>query len=168
MKKFFFIVLIGLMSFSTFAIVLGKVDVQKILITVEEGKKVRKKLKIEFDKKQKELKSEEAAIRKLQEDFKKQNLVLNDKAKMTKQQMIQASILKLQQKTMAYQKTIQKLEGELKRPILNKVRKVIIDVSKKEGVEFTFEISTSPIIYAKTQKDLTDKVIKAYNKLYKN
>ena len=152
-----------LFSFSASATLIGTVDVQKVLLSVKEGKSVRDKLKKEFEKKQGELKKEEDKIRKAQEDFKKQTLVLNDAAKLKKQESIQKMIMELQQKSMGYQKEIQALENELKKPLLDKIRKIVEDVSKKEGVDLTFELSVAPIIYAKDQKNLTDLVIKAYD-----
>jgi Skp family chaperone for outer membrane proteins len=68
----------------------------------------------------------------------------------------------LQQKTMGFQQEIQNQENELKKPILEKVRKVIEKVSKSGGYDMVFEVSTSPI-YVKEVSDITDKVVKAYN-----
>lgn len=166
-KKLIVFIFTVFLSFPSFATLVGTVDVQKILVTVKEGQKVRDKLKGEFEKKQKELKSEEDKIRKLQEDFKKQSLVMNEDAKLKKQQKIQESILALQQKTMGYQNEIQGMENELKKPILEKVKAIIEDISKSEGVDMTFEVSSAPIIYAKNQVDLTEKVITEYNKKHK-
>lgn len=166
MKLFVFLCVFALAK-PLYATLVGKVDVQKILITVKQGKGVRAKLKKEFDKKQKTLKKEEGRIRKMQEDFKKQSLVMNDQAKIKKQQTIQAEILKLQKTSMGYQKEIQALEAKLKGPILKNVRGIIQTISKGAGVDMTFEVSAAPIVYAKNQVDLTDKVIKAYDKKFK-
>ncbi|TDJ04892.1 MAG: OmpH family outer membrane protein [Deltaproteobacteria bacterium] len=149
------------------ASVVGKVDIQRVLVTIKEGKAVRDKLKKRFDEKQKIVKKEEAAIRKLQEDLKKQAMVLNDKAKAKKEKEIQMRFMKLQQQTMGFQKEIQSLENKYKKPILNKLRGIITEVSKKAGVDMTFESSTAPIVYAKNEKDLTDEIIKEYDKKFK-
>lgn len=149
------------------ALTLGKVDIQKVLLTVKQGQKVREDLKKEFDKKQAELQKEESSIRKMQEDFEKQGVVMNDKAKAKKEQEIQAKIIQLQQKSMGYQKEIQEMENKLKKPILDRVKEVIDSVSKDAGVDLTYEASTAPIVYAKSEKDLTDDVIKAYDKKFK-
>lgn len=149
------------------ALTLGKVDIQKVLLTVKQGQKVRDDLKKEFDKKQAELQKEESAIRKMQEDFEKQGVVMNDKAKAKKEQEIQAKIIQLQQKSMGYQKEIQEMENKLKKPILDRVKEIIDTVSKDAGVDLTYEASTAPIVYAKSEKDLTDDVIKAYDKKFK-
>lgn len=155
----------GVNAFS--AIVVGKVDIQKILLSINEGKAVRKKLKKVFDEKQKILKKDEARIKKMQADFQKQSLVMNAKAKAKKEREIQGQMIKLQQRSQSFQKEIQGMELKLKKPILDKVRKIITKVSSKAKVDLTFEVSTAPVLYARTEKDLTPEIIKLYNKEHK-
>lgn len=154
-------------SSNALAAVVGKVDIQHILLTIDEGKKVRDQLQKEFDKKQASLKTEEDKIRKAQEDFKKQASVMSDSARLAKEQEIQNMIMKIQETSQTYQSEIQNKERDLKKPILDRLKVVIEDVSKSENVDMTFEISTAPIVYAKEEKDLSKKVIDAYNKKHK-
>jgi len=72
----------------------------------------------------------------------------------------------LQNKTMEFQKEIQKMEQEMKKPILEKLRPIIDEVSKSNKVAMTFELSAAPIVYAEAKKDITEEVIKAYDKKY--
>lgn len=167
MKKLIALCLALTFTTPAFAVLIGKVDVQNVLLSIEEGKRVRDKLKKKFDEKQSVIKKEEDKIKKAQEDFQKQSLVMNDKAKQTKQMDIQKSIMKLQQETAGYQKEIQDMENEMKKPILEKLKVIIEEVSAKAGVDVTFESNTAPIIYAKSEKDLTEEVVKAYNKKHK-
>ncbi len=164
MKKGLIFAIAMALSFSVAAAKIAKVDVQKVLLTVDEGKKVRATLKKKFDEKQKIIKSEEDKIRKMQKDFQKQSLVMNDKAKVKKQKEIEKNIMALQQKTMTFQQEIQKEENKLKKPILEKVRKVIENISKRGGYDMVFEVSTSPI-YVKEVTDITKDVVSSYNKM---
>ena len=152
------------LSFSSFAFNVGKVDIQQVLLTIKEGKSVRDKLKKEFEKKKKVLDKEQGKIKKMQEDFQKQSLVMSEKAKLEKEKKIQELIIKLQQQSMGYQKEIQEMENKMKKPILDRVRAVINAVSKKKNVDVTFEASTAPVVYAKNEIDITDVVIKSYDK----
>lgn len=156
-----------LITNSAFAKVLvGKVDVQKVLITVHQGQAVRDQLKKSFDEKQKVLKDEEDKIRKLQDDYQKKASVLNDKEKGKKEREIQDKIVAIQQKTAGFQKEIQDMEQKLKTPILEKVKAVVDEVAKSSDVDLVYEAATAPILYAKEEKDLTDEVIKSYNKKF--
>jgi outer membrane protein len=162
-----FALLLALITFSStsFASTLvGLVDIQKIITTIKEGKNVQKSLEKTFNDKKAILQKDEAKIKKAQEDFKKQSMVLADAARQTKERELQESMMKLQNKTMEYQREIQKLEQEQKKPILEKLRPIIDEVSKAAAVDMTFELSAAPIVYAQNKKDLTDDVIKAYDK----
>ena len=169
MKQSIFIVAIFFLSISNAKseMILGKVNIQKVLLEVNESKRISKKLKSTFEKKKDEIKKEERKIIKMQEDFKKQTLVMNDSAKRKREKEIESKILQLQQKTLESQRDIEKLENKYKVPILEKIRKIVNDVSKKSGVDFTYESSSASIIYSKKTKDLSDEVIRTYNKRHK-
>jgi outer membrane protein len=163
MKTAFIASILVLFSLPIMAAKVAKVDVQRVLVTVNEGKAVRSTLKKKFDAKQVIIKKEENKIRKLQKDFQKQSAIMSAKAKIKKEKEIQNKIIALQQKTMTFQKEIQDQEGRLKKPILEKVRKVIDKLAKSGGYDMVFEVTTSPI-YIKEFTDITDKVVKAFNK----
>ena len=152
-------------SFSSFsAVLVGLVDVQKIITSIKEGKNVQKTLEKSFNDKKSVLSKDEEKIKKAQEDYKKQSAILADAARLNKEREIQEMIMKLQNKTMEYQREIQKMEQDMKKPILEKLRPIIDEISKANNVDLTFELSAAPIVYAASKKDLTDDVIKAYDK----
>ncbi len=146
---------------------IGRVDVQKVLLTVKEGKEVNEKLKSEFMKKQKIFQEEEAKARKLQEDFEKQRLVMNDKAKEKKIGEIQQAIVALQQKQVSFQNEIQEMERTLKTPITQKIQKIVQELSTKHKLDLAFEAMSSGVLYSKEKIDLTDEVIKVYDSKHK-
>ncbi len=148
------------------ATLVGLVDIQKIITSIKEGKTVQSSLEKSFNDKKSLLKKDEEKIKKAQEDFKKQSMVLAEQARMTKEREMQEMMMKLQNKTMEYQREIQKMEQDLKKPILEKLRPIIDEVSKANAVDMTFELSAAPIVYAQSKKDLTEEVIKAYDKKY--
>ncbi len=146
------------------AVTVGLVDVQKVLTSIKEGQSVMKTLQKSFDDKKTQLKKDEDKIKKAGEDLKKQSAVLSEQARLTKEREIQEQILKVQGKASEFQRDMQKMENDLKRPIIDKLRPIIIEVSKAAGVTMTFEASNAPIIYAESEKNLTDEVVKAYDK----
>ncbi len=155
-------------SFSAMAEVkIAIVNIQKVITSIGEGKSVMQTLEKSFKSKQKEIKAEEDAIKKLQQDYQKQSSLLSDKANATKEDEIRKNIASLQIKTMEYNNNIQNQEKELKKPILEKLKPVIDNVSKKKEVALTFEASSSPVVYAQKQVDITEDVIKAYDKKHK-
>jgi outer membrane protein len=155
------------LTFPSFATTLvGLVDIQKVIVSIKEGKSVQKTLEKSFNDKKALLKKDEDKIKKAQDDYKKQSMVLAEAARMNKERELQEMMMGLQNKTMEYQKEIQKMEGDLKKPLLEKLRPIIDEVSKANAVAMTFELSAAPIVYAEAKKDITEDVIKAYDKKY--
>lgn len=168
MKKVLVLLVAFVISFPTYAkIVVGKIDVPKVMATVNQGKKVNKKLKAQFKKWEKELKREEGTLKKAKDSFDKQRLLKDQKWVMKKQEELQRKFIGLQQKTQKYQVQIQKMEMDQKKPILEKIRAIVSIVSKKAKVDITVETSASPILYAKDVVDLTSKVVALYNSKHK-
>jgi outer membrane protein len=158
------LVLALMVTTPAFAVKMGKVDVQKVLVTIKESAKVRDKLKAEFDKKQQEIRKEEEKLVKERQSFEKQALVMNDSAKAKKGQELQKKFLALQQKMQQYQGEMQQMEQKFKAPILKKIRTIVEKISKSKGLDFTYESGTTPLLYAKGVTDITPDVIKAYDK----
>lgn len=153
---------LSLPSFATTLV--GLVDIQKVITSIKEGKAVQKNLEKSFNDKKVLLKKDEDKIKKAQEDYKKQSMVLAEAARMNKERELQEMMMGLQNKTMEYQREIQKMEADLKKPLLEKLRPIIDEVSKANAVAMTFELSAAPIVYAENKKDITEEVVKAYDK----
>jgi outer membrane protein len=167
MKKCFLIAAALILSSPLMAETLfGKVDMQKVLITIKQGSVLQGELQKAASEKESDLKKEEEKIKKMQEEFEKKSVVLKDEAKAEQERNIQKAMMSAQQKYMQYQKELQELQDKKKRPILEKVKGIVEEVSKKSGLEIVFEAGTAPIVYAKDIKDLTDDIIKAYDAKY--
>jgi outer membrane protein len=164
MKLFAAIVMLAFSASSFANVVVGLVDIQKVITSIKEGKTVQKTLEKSFNDKKAVLQKDEEKIKKAQEDYKKQSMVLADAARANKEREMQEMMMKLQNKTMQYQQEIQKMEQDMKKPILDRLRPIIDEVSKSSGVAMTFELSAAPIVYAENKKDITEDVIKAYDK----
>lgn len=163
--KFIIALLALALSLPSFASTLvGLVDIQKVITSIKEGKAVQKNLEKSFNDKKVLLKKDEDKIKKAQEDYKKQSMVLAEAARMNKERELQEMMMGLQNKTMEYQREIQKMEADLKKPLLEKLRPIIDEVSKANAVAMTFELSAAPIVYAEAKKDITEEVVKAYDK----
>jgi outer membrane protein len=147
---------------------IATVDMQKALQTVDMGKKAKAQLEKEFNTKKKELQTEEAAIRKITEDFKKQSLVLSDEAKAKKQGELQERIMKFQELTARSQAEIQQKEKDLTQPILTKLRAIISDTAKKKSYTFVLEKNENTVLYSQEKDDITSDVISTFDKQVKS
>ena len=144
---------------------IGTVDMQKALQTVDAGKKARTQLEKEFNTRKKDLQTEEAAIKKMSDEFKKQSLVMSDEARGKKQAEIQERIIKFQEMTNRSQQEIQLKERDLTQPIITKIRTLISEMAKKKGYSIVLEKNENTVLFSQEKDDLTSEVITAYDKL---
>jgi len=145
------------------AVKIGIVDMQKAIQGVESGKKAKTQLEKDFNSRKAELQKEEASIKKMGEEFRKQSLVLNDEARAKKQQELQERVMKFQEMTARSQQEIAQKEQELTMPIIQKLRAIIGDVAKTKGYSVILEKNENTVLFSLDKDDLTDDVIKLFN-----
>jgi outer membrane protein len=143
---------------------LAVVDLQRALITVESGKKAKSQLEKEFNAKKKELDNEENEIRKMTEEFKKKSMVLSEDAKRKKEAEIQERIAKFRELYGKSQMEIQNRERELTEPLILKLKAVVEEVAAAKNYTLVFEKNENALLYSAQKDDITDEVIKAFNK----
>jgi outer membrane protein len=146
---------------------IGTVDMQKALQSVETGKKAKAQLEKDFNAKKKELQGEEASIKKMTEEFKKQSLVMSDEARGKKQGELQERIMKFQELTARSQSEIQQKERDLTQPIIVKLRTIIADAAKKHDYSVVLEKNENSVLYSQEKDDLTNEVISTFDKQHK-
>jgi outer membrane protein len=152
------------LAFADDTVKIGVVDMQKALQTVEQGRKAKAQLEKEYQAKKKELENEEASVRKMADEYKKQSLVLSDEARGKKQGEIQERFMKLQQHTQASQQEMQAREHELTKPIIDHLRAIIGDLAKQRGYSVVLEKNENMVLFSQDKDDFTPDVISAYNK----
>lgn len=143
---------------------IGFIDMQKAIQNVAAGKKAKKELEDEYNKKKKELEKKEADLKKLVADFEKRSMAMNEDARMKKQREIQMEVQKHQETAAKAQMEIQKRERDLTQPIVTKLRTLLEDIAKKENFTVILERAENSVMYAKKEIDLTDRIIKEYDK----
>ena len=156
--------LMGFVSSSFGETKIGFIDMQKAIQETKAGKAAKTKLEGEFNKKKAELQKKEAELKEKFEDFDKKALALSNEVKAKKQQELQIEMQKHQQLVAKSQMDIQKKERDLTKPIIEKMQKIIAEIAKKEGYTAILEKSEQLVLFAQPNIDLTDRVIKEYNK----
>ena len=141
----------------------GYVDLQKALNEVSEGKKAKKKLKADFDKKQKALNAQQEELKKLKTDLEQNGMMLSDEAKRTKAMEFQKKMYELQQSYTTMQGELAQAEAKATKKIFDKMGVIINDIAKEKGYDLVLERTESAILFAKDDMDLTGELIKRYN-----
>jgi outer membrane protein len=146
---------------------LGYVDLQKAIQETTVGKKAKKELETEFNAKKTELQKREADLKKMNEDLEKKKSALSDDVRNKKSQELQAEMMKFQREVSESQMNIQKKERELTQPILEKLQASMEKIAKDGGYTMIFEKSEQSVLWAKKEVDLTDAVVKEFEKTQK-
>lgn len=143
---------------------IGFVNMNYALQNVEAGKTAISMLEKEAQAKKKAFSSEEAALNKMAEEFKKQSLVMSEEAKAKKQQELQEKYMKVQQMGAQSEMELRKKEMELTKPIVQKLRVIISDLAKQKGYSMVLEKNENTVLFSQDKDELTNEVISLYNK----
>ncbi len=144
------------------------VDFNRALNESEQGKKATALLEEMIKEKKTIMSEKENEIRKLDEELKKQASVLSQTAREEKEDEIKKLIKEAQRMTKDFQEEVQKKENDLTREIQRELVDVVNTIAEEEGYTIIFERGVSGILYFQENHDITDTVIKKYNKNVKS
>lgn len=142
---------------------IGTVDMNKALQTVEAGKKAKSQLEKEIETRKKALQTEEAALKKLKEELEKQSLAMSDEARAKKGGEFQQRAMKFQESGVKIQQELMAKEQELTKPIVQKMRAIIAELSKAKGYNVVLEKNENTVLFSEEKDDLTQEVITKFN-----
>lgn len=143
---------------------IGIVDLPQAIQATKDGKKIKKQLEEEYNKKKADLEKKVKDITQMQTDFEKKSLVLSDEARMKKQQEIEgekAKYMELREKNL---QDLAKKDRELSQPMIKKLNEVIGEIAKKEGFTVILHKNDQNLVWAAKEVDITAQVIKALEK----
>ena len=137
------------------------VDVQRAVMETEDGLRAQARLKKLFDRRQHELDARQDELKRARDDIEKQSKVMSKEALQRRMNEWQQSMAELQAVFMEFNKELQKEQNKQTQPILNRVLSVLRQVAAQEGYDAILERNAVP--YARTDLDITDRVIQRYN-----
>lgn len=137
---------------------------QKAIQSVGEGKKAQATLKKEWDERRAKLEAEGKKMQDAVENFRKQGMVMDEKSRRDKEMELnkQFEALKVMEQRLGQE--FQKRDMEISEPIIKKIRSIVASISKEKGYTLVLDGNESNVIYAQDQDDITDEVIKRYDK----
>ena len=164
-----FLVLVATLLLATTASAefkIGYVDVHQAVEKSTIGKKAKEEMKKEGEKRQKDLDKKKSDLDKMNEDIEKKKSVLSEDALMKKSQELQMEVQKFRENVSKAQMELQKKENELLEPIVKKVKTVIDKIAKDKGFAMVIRSNQNEqiVLYAGSDYDLTDDVVKALEK----
>lgn len=142
----------------------GFIDLQKAVQATTQGKKAKENLDGDYKKRKEGLDKKKADIDKMGQDLEKKKSVLSEEVLNRKQMELQEEMMKFQKVVAENQMELQKKEKDLLEPIIEKMRKVIEKVANDKGFSMVLEKQGQNVLYAQKDNDLTDEVVKAFEK----
>ena len=143
---------------------IGYVDLQRALNECDAGKKARQQFVAEMERKQAKLRKEKETLDTKREEFDKKAMVLRDKERLQMEQELEDQSLAFKRKYEDYQKELKRIDDQYTGTILQSLRGVIGELGREAKYTVIFEVQSSGIIYGATGADLTEEVIKRFNK----
>ncbi len=145
---------------------IGYVDLQRAIVSVEEGKRAKAAIEKVFSEKQEQITAKEQKLKDLQEELRATAASDSPEVK-ARQAEFQGRLVELQQTIMKEQKELQNLEQQQLASITNKMRETISAIGKAGGYTLILEVQSNRLLFAKQHLDLTNQVIREYNKVHK-
>ncbi len=143
---------------------IGWVDVQTILNSTAEGKRLRKQLEEEFNKKKEKIEEQKKQLDKMEEELNRQRLVLSKEALQKKEMEFQMKRAELGKLIMKSQSDMQKRDKEFSERMLKKITQVVTKIGVEKNYDLILEKNGS-VLYSKKGMEITDSVISLYNKM---
>ena len=137
------------------------VDTQRAIMETEDGLRAQATLKKVFDNKQRELDKKQEDLQQERADIEKQRDVLSKAALAKRVDKWQRDMMALQGVFVDYNKELQKKQGELTQPIVQKIMGAIRRLATQDGLDLVVDKQAAP--YVRSDLDVTDRIITLYN-----
>jgi outer membrane protein len=150
---------------ATSSMKIGVVDLQKFQQNSKAFQKTGVEIKKKFDEMQKKLNQARDSLAKLDEEFRKQSMMLSLDAQEDKRRELEK---KKREYKFLYDESTQEMkdiETEATRKTMQELQKIVAKIGEKEGYSLILETRTLGLIYYNQAIDITDRVTKAYDNL---
>jgi outer membrane protein len=144
----------------------GYVDLQKAILTVDEGKRAKAQLEKTANEKQTLLTQREQRLKELKDKL-DATMGSDDPDAQAQRAEFQQKLMELQQTFMKEQQELEQLQQKELSVITGKMRETIAEIGKKGGYTLILEIQENRLLFAQDHLDLTNEVIRRYNAKYK-
>jgi outer membrane protein len=142
---------------------IGFIDIQRVLARSQAGVAAREQLEREKATMQKEMDTRRVDMEKLREELEKKGPLMTAEVRREKQEAFEKKRRDAARVADDFQKDLEKKESGLLQKVLADLSTVIDRVGKSKGYWLVVERSRGGVLYATSEADLTDEVIRAYD-----
>ncbi len=143
---------------------IGYVDMGRALNKVSDGVAAKKQLKVEFKERQQRLDILQKELVVMREELDRKRLVLSTEVLDAKERAYRQKLIEVQHRFSDFQRKMAEREARLTDEILKNLRGIVRDIGDREDYALILEKSQEIVLYAPGADDLTDRVIKDYNR----
>ena len=129
------------------------------------GKEIVEFMKHRVKKEQEMIKKKELRLKELRKELEKQGLIMSKELKRKKEADFRAKSRNLQRHIKDTEEEIRMKQREATNKILKELIEIVKEIGKKDG--YTYLTSSEFTVYSDEAIDITDKVIREYNKKYR-
>lgn len=145
---------------------IGHANLQRALNESDAGIKAKDQLEEEAKKLEDELNAQQAELKKMKDDIDKMGAIWNKETRDAKEADFRTKSQEFQKKYSDYGEDLNKKKQDRESVIIEDLRTIVDELAKKKGYSYVFEKSMGGILYAPDADDITDEVIKTYNKRF--
>jgi len=142
----------------------GFIDVQRVLARSTAGIAAREQLEREKAAMQKEMDAKRQELEKLRDDLEKKGPLMTADARRERQEVFDRKRRDAARAIDDFQKELEKKEQQLLQRVLQEVSTIIERVGKERGYHMIVEKRGAVVLYASADADLTDEVIRVYDR----
>lgn len=143
----------------------GHVNLQKALNTSLAGNAAKDRLTEEGNKKREELTTMQDELLELRKEFETKGSLWNEATKKEKEAVFMGKMQAYEEKFKLYGEEYDKQTQIVERGIIEDLTKITRTIAEENGYTYIFE-SAVGLVYAPKEGDVTDLVIKEYDKMY--
>ncbi|MBI5563092.1 MAG: OmpH family outer membrane protein [Deltaproteobacteria bacterium] len=143
---------------------IGHANLQRALNECDAGVKAKAQLEDEAKKLEDELNAQQEDLKKMKDEIDKMGAVWNKETKDAKEADFRTRSEDFRKKFMDYGDELNKKKQDRENLIIEDLRSLVDEIAKKKGYSYVFEKSIGGLLYAPASDDITDEIIKAYNK----
>ena len=145
---------------------IGVVDLQKFQKNSKAFQKASVSVKKKFEDMQQKLNDERNAVGRLDEEFKKQSMMLSLDAQEDKKRELEKKQRQFKFMYDEYTQEMKETEMDAIKKVMKELEKIVEKMAEKEGYTIILERRTLGLLYFNNAIDLTDRVTDAYDKQY--
>jgi len=143
------------------------VDFQRAINETNAGKKAEKELNSALEERKKKFDILKKELDTMRKDFEKQRLVLSGKPLDEKRTALQNKLIEVERTGVTYEQDLTKKKAVSLKSIVTGLQKVVEAIGVKEQYDFIFERTQGGVLFSSGAEDITDQVIKEFNKNHK-